>query len=476
MRLRACSPAAGRRRRRRQRRTRPALAPPRCAGLHRSGRPAGGRAEATNIEALAQSIAGVDDPGGLIVAEIESSAPTSRRRARLREGHRALARRRGRRLPRALRRRGLRAARRRRPDRPTQAQPGLHRQAGESSDDRSRTAPTRASTTRSTSDDGEAVGIDRRLRRLRRGRADLQGSRRRLRRRLAGRQRGLHEVVDDRARGQPCRRLRRRRRPDRQSGGAIDPEAQRFFDSRRRSTPGSDRRGRASSRGRPDRDRRQRQPRRRELAERRRLAACSARCRPTRSPRSPSADVGDTLGEAIDQIDADGIPGEVPPSQLKNALERAGIDLDEDRRRVGDVGVFVEGNGQAALGGALVIETDDAERSAQHASRTSVPLLAPAAAQASPAMSGAARLLDPQPASSAQPLVSREDDRIAIGYGEDARRPGGGRRRWPATGLQEAATRSADAEPTASSTSGGAAPGRGLRPDVTGRRGRRRPI
>jgi hypothetical protein len=62
----------------------------------------------------------------------------------------------------------------------------------------------------------------------------------------------------------------------------------------------------------------------------------------------------------IDQIDENGIPGEVPPNQFKSSLERSGIDIESIVGSIGDIGVFVEGNSQSNLGGALVIESKDA--------------------------------------------------------------------------------------------------------------------
>ena len=61
---------------------------------------------------LGEQIAGIDDLGAVIVSELESSAGRRRRRARLREGSRALARRKRRHLPSGVRRRRLQRLRR----------------------------------------------------------------------------------------------------------------------------------------------------------------------------------------------------------------------------------------------------------------------------------------------------------------------------------------------------------------------------
>ena len=49
---------------------------------------------------------------------------------------------------------------------------------------------------------------------------------------------------------------------------------------------------------------------------------------------------GAHLGEAIDTLDARGIPGQVPPHQLKATLKKAGIDLDKIAGSLEDVAVF----------------------------------------------------------------------------------------------------------------------------------------
>jgi hypothetical protein len=72
-----------------------------------------------------------------------------------------------------------------------------------------------------------------------------------------------------------------------------------------------------------------------------------------------SSEYGKSLEEAIDRIDENGIPGEVPPHQFKRSLERSGLDLESLVGSIGDVGVFVEGNSERNLGGAVIIESSD---------------------------------------------------------------------------------------------------------------------
>lgn len=72
-----------------------------------------------------------------------------------------------------------------------------------------------------------------------------------------------------------------------------------------------------------------------------------------------SADFGKRFEEAIDRIDAQGIPGQIPPHKLKSTLKEAGLDLEKITSSIGDLGVFAEGNTKRKLGGALVLETSN---------------------------------------------------------------------------------------------------------------------
>jgi hypothetical protein len=69
---------------------------------------------------------------------------------------------------------------------------------------------------------------------------------------------------------------------------------------------------------------------------------------------------GRVLGEGIDQIDAEGIPGQVPPHQFKKVLGEAGIDVEAIANSIGDIGAFAEGVSESTLGGAVLLETKGA--------------------------------------------------------------------------------------------------------------------
>jgi hypothetical protein len=70
-----------------------------------------------------------------------------------------------------------------------------------------------------------------------------------------------------------------------------------------------------------------------------------------------SADFGDRFEEAIDQIDTNGIPGQIPAGKFKSTLKEAGIDLEKIAASVGDLGVFATGTSESSVGGAVVLAT-----------------------------------------------------------------------------------------------------------------------
>jgi hypothetical protein len=64
---------------------------------------------------------------------------------------------------------------------------------------------------------------------------------------------------------------------------------------------------------------------------------------------------GDQLKEAIDELDSSGVPGEVPPNQLKSTLKATGIDLDSIAGSLEDAAVFAQGESEGSLRGAMVL-------------------------------------------------------------------------------------------------------------------------
>jgi Protein of unknown function (DUF3352) len=72
-----------------------------------------------------------------------------------------------------------------------------------------------------------------------------------------------------------------------------------------------------------------------------------------------SPEFGKSFGESIDELNENGIAGQVPPGQFNAAMESIGINPDQIAESLGDVAGFVEGSSQASLGGALLIEAND---------------------------------------------------------------------------------------------------------------------
>ncbi len=72
-----------------------------------------------------------------------------------------------------------------------------------------------------------------------------------------------------------------------------------------------------------------------------------------------TSEFGKALGEQLDSLNEEGIPGQIEPGEFKPALESVGINLDAIAASFGEVGGFVEGSSKASLGGAVEIETTD---------------------------------------------------------------------------------------------------------------------
>jgi hypothetical protein len=71
----------------------------------------------------------------------------------------------------------------------------------------------------------------------------------------------------------------------------------------------------------------------------------------------------DQLKEAVDSLDAEGVPGTIPPHQLKKGLKQLGFDLEGIAASLEDAAVFAVGNDESSLGGALVLTAKGSEAS-----------------------------------------------------------------------------------------------------------------
>ena len=133
---------------------------------------------------------------------------------------------------------------------------------------------------------------------------------------------------------------------------------------------------------------------------------------------SRNLDFGKGLGEAIDRLDAQGIPGQLEPNELKGALEAAGVNLDQIAASIGDLGVYAQGNTEKNLAGAVVLETTSAKEATNTVANIGLLLRASGTAGVT-AVNGQVSgfsirgsNLGPKPI-----VVAAEGERIAIAYG-----------------------------------------------------------
>lgn len=131
-----------------------------------------------------------------------------------------------------------------------------------------------------------------------------------------------------------------------------------------------------------------------------------------------SPEFGDRFDEAIDRFDKEGIPGQVPPHQLKKTLKQAGVDLEAIASSIGDVGVYVTGNSERTLGGAMVLESDSAEEAKNTVSNLGLFLRSTGTPGITKISEGASGFSVRSPELGRQPVVVvAKGSRIAIGYG-----------------------------------------------------------
>lgn len=132
-----------------------------------------------------------------------------------------------------------------------------------------------------------------------------------------------------------------------------------------------------------------------------------------------SAEFGKRFNEAIDQIDKEGIASEgIEPNQLKKGLREGGIDLESIASSIGDVGVYVTGNSERTLGGAMVLESDSAKEATATVSNIGLLLRSTGTPGVTKISEGASGFSIRSPELGRQPVVVvAKGSRIAIGYG-----------------------------------------------------------
>jgi hypothetical protein len=132
-----------------------------------------------------------------------------------------------------------------------------------------------------------------------------------------------------------------------------------------------------------------------------------------------SPEFGDRFNEGIDRIDAEGIPSEgIPPHKLKKTLKEAGVDLESIAGSISDVGVYLTGNSESSLGGAMILEAEDAEKAKNTVSNLGLFLRSTGTPGITKISEGASGFSIRSPELGRQPVVVvAKGSRIAIGYG-----------------------------------------------------------
>jgi len=131
-----------------------------------------------------------------------------------------------------------------------------------------------------------------------------------------------------------------------------------------------------------------------------------------------SAEFGKRFNEGIDQVDEQGIPGQVPPHKLKSALKEAGIDLESIAGSIGDVGAYVTGNSESTLGGALIMTTESATQAKNTVGNIGLFLRSTGTPGITKITEGASGFSVRSAEFGRQPVVVvAKGSRIAIGYG-----------------------------------------------------------
>lgn len=131
-----------------------------------------------------------------------------------------------------------------------------------------------------------------------------------------------------------------------------------------------------------------------------------------------SAEFGKRFNEGINRIDEEGIPGQVPPHQLKKAMKQSGVDLEAIANSIGDVGVYVTGNSEKTLAGALVMEAESDTQATNTVSNVGLFLRKAGIPGVTKISEGATGFSIRSPELGRQPVVvAAKGSRIVIGYG-----------------------------------------------------------
>lgn len=131
-------------------------------------------------------------------------------------------------------------------------------------------------------------------------------------------------------------------------------------------------------------------------------------------------DLGSQVERTIDQLEEAGVEG-ITRQAIDQQLSQAGLSLDEVTGALGDLGVFATGNDQQSLQGAGVITSDDPAAAEKLLDRLSGLALVTGQSGISKSSIGTGITLRSPEDLGRQPLtITTEGGKIAIGYGEQA--------------------------------------------------------
>jgi hypothetical protein len=133
-----------------------------------------------------------------------------------------------------------------------------------------------------------------------------------------------------------------------------------------------------------------------------------------------TTEFGSQLSEAIDQLDENGIPGELEPNELKSALKSQGIDLDKIGGSIKDLGAFAQGNTERNLNGAVVMTATDAKEATNTVANIGLLLRAsdtPGITKISEEGITGFSIRDADDLGEQPLVVAAKDEKIAISYG-----------------------------------------------------------
>jgi hypothetical protein len=131
-----------------------------------------------------------------------------------------------------------------------------------------------------------------------------------------------------------------------------------------------------------------------------------------------SADFGARFGEAINRLDAEGVPGTLEPGELESALGALGIDVKKLSASITGFGVFAEGNTENNVTGAAVMTTSDPAEATKVIGQVGKLLRATGTRGVTVLSGDASGFSVRSPTIGPQPLVvAVKGDRVAISYG-----------------------------------------------------------